>query len=134
LTRDHHPVETIRVSKKGRDQLMRIKRHTGIRNWNTVCRWAFCVSLRETSPPRPHKIPVDSPLEMTWKTFGGPYHDLYLALLRHRCHEDGLGVDAETLAHQFRLHLHRGIEYLAGNKKLRSIRDLTGLAIGASTG
>jgi DNA sulfur modification protein DndE len=61
---------------------------------------------------------------MTWKVFGGKYESLYLALLRRRCHEDGLGLDDETLAIQFRLHLHGGIGYLAACRDIRSLADL----------
>ena len=64
---------------------------------------------------------------MSWKVFGGRYADLYVALLKERCLEDGLGTNPDVLAQQFRLHLHRGIAYLAGNKKLRRIDDLVAL-------
>ncbi|MGH2415886.1 MAG: DndE family protein, partial [Microcystaceae cyanobacterium] len=37
---------------------------------------------------------------------------------------DSLGTDKETLATQFRLHLHRGIGYLAGDPNLKKIEDL----------
>ena len=40
---------------------------------------------------------------MTWKVFGGKYESVYLALLRPRCHKDGLGLDDETLATRMRL-------------------------------
>ena len=66
----------------------------------------------------------DSSVEMTWRTFGGEYADVYLALMRQRCHADGLGTDDEVVAAQFRLHLHRGIANLAGDPTLRSIQDL----------
>ena len=66
---------------------------------------------------------------MNWKVFGGRDADLYLALLKERCVRDGLGTDPDVLAQQFRLHLHRGISYLAGNKKLRKIDDLISMAI-----
>ena len=65
---------------------------------------------------------------MTWRVFGGRYADLYLAMLKERCRLDGLGIDDATLSQQFRLHLHRGIAYLAGNKKLRGIEDLVSMA------
>ena len=61
---------------------------------------------------------------MTWKTFGGPYAEVYLALLRERCQLDGFALTEEVLAAQFRLHLHRGIGYLAADRKLRSIVGL----------
>jgi len=117
-------IEHIRLSQQARDQLVRLKRNTGIQNWNVLCRWAFCLSLAESSVPSPAKIPADSSLEMTWKVFGGPHHDIYAALLRERCHRDGLGCSDEVLAAQFRLHLHRGIGYLAADRRLKNISDL----------
>ncbi len=41
---------------------------------------------------------------------------------------DGLGTSEEVLARQFRLHLHRGIGYLATPHKIGSISDLVKLA------
>ena len=64
---------------------------------------------------------------MSWKVFGGRYADLYIALVKERCVRDGLGTDPDTVAQQFRLHLHRGISYLFGNKGLRKIDDLVAL-------
>lgn len=123
-------VDHIRLSQRSKDQLIQLKRMTGITQWNVLCRWAFCVSLAERSVPSPARIPADSNVEMNWKVFGGRYADLYLALLKERCFHDSLGADPDTLARQFRLHLHRGISYLAGNQKLRKIDDLISRAIG----
>ncbi len=120
-------VEHIRLSQQAKDQLIKLKRVTGIEHWNVLCRWALCVSLSEQSMPPAAKIPADSNVEMSWKVFGGRYADLYMALLKERCVRDGLGTDVDVLAQQFRLHLHRGISYLAGNKELRKIEDLVGL-------
>ncbi|TLG01816.1 DNA sulfur modification protein DndE [Nocardia cyriacigeorgica] len=118
------PIETIRLSKQARDQLTTLRRRTGIEHWNTLCRWALCRSLAEEARPPAAKIPADSNLEMSWRTFAGPHGALYWALLRHRCHTDGLPLDDETLAQQFRLHLHRGIGYLVGDRQVRNIADL----------
>lgn len=125
-------VEHIRLSQRAKDQLVKLKRVTGIQHWNVLCRVAFCLSLSEQSVPPTAKIPADSNVEMSWKVFGGRYADVYMALLKERCVRDGLGTDAETLAQQFRLHLHRGIAYLAGNKNLRGIKDLISLAVQAA--
>ena len=125
-------LDHIRLSQQSRDQLIRLKRHTGIKHWNVLCRWAFCASLAEPTVPAPAKIPADSTVEMTWKVFGGTHADLYLAALKERCHRDGFDTSDDTLEAQFRLHLHRGIGYLAGNPGLRSIVSLAELALPAA--
>ena len=122
-------IEHIRLSRQAKDQLIKLKRVTGIEHWNVLCRWAFCVSLAEQSVPPPAKIPADSNVEMSWRVFGGRHADLYFALLKERCLQDGLDLDPETLAQQFRLHLHRGVAYLFGNKQLRKIDDFITLAV-----
>ena len=118
------PVRSVRVSATGRDQLIRLKRFTGIPHWNVLCRWAFCRSLAEPAPPPLAKIPADSNVEMSFKVFGGPHHELYLALLKARCRRDVFGVDEETLALQLRLHLHRGIGYLFADRRIQRVGDL----------
>ena len=125
-------IEHVRVSGQAKDQLVRLKRLTGIKHWNVLCRWAFCVSLAEPSAPAPLSALADSNVEMSWRVFGGRYADLYAVLLKERCVCDGLGADEDTLARQFRLHLHRGISYLAGNKALRNVEALNSLALEAS--
>lgn len=122
-------LDTIRISKQGRDQLITLKRRTGVPNWNTLCRWAFCLSLAEDSPPRMVKIPADSPVEMTWRTFAGDLDDVFLVLLRFDLHRVGIPVNDETLADYCRLHIHRGIGYLVGDPRVRNIADLVALAI-----
>jgi DNA sulfur modification protein DndE len=117
-------IKAIRFSQTARDQLARLKRHTGIEHMNVLARWALCTSLAEAIPPPPAKIPADSNLEMTWEVFGGRYADILYALVQQRCFEDGLGDDDELVAQQLRLHVHRGLSYLAGDRKLRSIAHL----------
>lgn len=117
-------LDHIKLSKKAKDQLIRLKAVTGIQHWNVLCRWAFCLSLAEASVPAPVKITTDSNVEMSWKVFGGEYHEIYMALLKQRCISDKLGTDDNILTEQFKLHLHRGISYLAGNKKIKSIDSL----------
>lgn len=117
-------IEHIRLSQQAKEQLVKLKRATGVQNWNVLCRWAFCVSLAEPSIPSPVKIPADSSLEMTWKIFGGAHHEVYFALLKERCHQDGLGTSNDVLATQFRLHLHRGIGYLTADRNIKTISAL----------
>jgi DNA sulfur modification protein DndE len=125
-------IDHIRLSQQAKEQLIKLKRFTGIEHWNTLCRWALCVSLAEESVPPIAKIPADSNVEMSWRVFGGRYADLYLALVKERCLKDELSIDADTLAQQFRLHLHRGISYLAANKSIRRVDDLIAIALDAA--
>ncbi|MEX0299553.1 MAG: DNA sulfur modification protein DndE [Kordiimonas sp.] len=122
-------LDYIKLSQGEKDQLVRLKRHTGIEQWNILCRWALCVSLYEPTRPPITEIHSDSNVEMTWRIFAGQFEDLYLDLLKVRCVEDGLGTDTDTLYQQFRLHLKRGLGYLTSNKKTSSIHDLIKQAV-----
>ena len=122
-------IDNIRMSQQAKDQLVKLKRITGIAHWNELCRWGFCVSLSEPGIPPEINVPADSNVEMTWRVFGGQRADIYMALLKMRMLRDGLPLDEETCRRQFRFHLHRGISYMAANKALRDIDDLVSLAV-----
>jgi DNA sulfur modification protein DndE len=123
------PVNNIKLSQTAKDQLVKLKRLTKIEQWNILCRWAFCRSLAESTAPSIVPIPADSSVEMTWQVFGGDIANVLILALRQRCHQDGLGTTPEILSQQFRLHLHRGIGYLAGDPQIRQIENLISLAI-----
>ncbi|MGI6078827.1 MAG: DNA sulfur modification protein DndE [Fastidiosipilaceae bacterium] len=121
-------IKQIRISNDAKNKLSRLKGKTGIQNWNILCRWALCLSLSHPSIPSNINIPADSNVEMSWQVFGGEYQEIYEALVKQRCIDDGLGTDPETLAKYFKLHLNRGIAYLSGTKMIRSCEDLVRLA------
>lgn len=118
------PVETVRISKQGRDQLMKVRRQTGIENWNILCRWALCLSLREkTTPPKPRQK-LEGGVEMTWKVFAGDEADSLAALISYRASLDGLDINKHDDASVcLRAHLHRGLSYLASGQETKSITD-----------
>ena len=116
-------IETVKVSDKARQQLINIKKRTGIQNWNVICRWAFTASLAEDSKVLDENIIANSAVEMTWKTFTGGHEKLYLALLITKAKKDKWATDDEALNTYFKLHLHRGISYLNG-KNAESIEKL----------
>ena len=120
----NNPVETIKVSEQAKDQLVRLKKKTRIAHWNVLCRWALSISLAEKNPPPPKRIKLDSNIEIPWRIFGGDYADVYAALMRQRCIDDGLGVAPDVVSEQFKLHLHRGIGYLANDSSIGSIDAL----------
>ena len=111
-------IETVKVSEKAKNQLITLRRRTGVENWNTLCRWAFALSLNEKSTPPDETINTDSNVEMTWKTFTGGKENLYLNLLILRAQKDGIKIKKTDLNQYFKLHLHRGISYL--NSKVKN--------------
>ena len=127
------PIRSVRVSATGRDQLIRLKRFTGIQHWNVICRWALCRSLAEPHAPSPAPLGEMSNIEMSWQVFAGPLSETLILALRQRLADDELGLDDETLVVQFRLHLHRGIAYLAG-ENVRKIDALAERALTAMGG
>src|SRR4051812_651630 len=115
------PVDSVRVSPQGRDQLIKLKRQTGIENWNVLCRWALCCSLRERAvPPRPTPI-TEGGVEMSWKVFAGENAEQLAAVLFHRATIDGYANLSDGPALCLRAHLHRGLGYLASEKEINSI-------------
>lgn len=122
-------IETIRLSEKAKSQLVTLKRRTGVQNWNVLCRWAYCLSLREQSRPPEEDIPSDSSVEMSWKVFGGPVSDVYLALLKERAHRDGVTLTDKNILEYFRLHLHRGISYLVNQSEVTDIASMVRLIV-----
>lgn len=122
-------VKQIKLSSQGKEKLSRLKGKTGIKNWNVLCRWAFCYSLGENTVPTDVPINSDSNVEMSWYTFAGEYSDLYEALIIEWCRDKNLSIDEDTLSKYFKLHLERGISYLSGTNFLKSIDDLLDLVI-----
>jgi DNA sulfur modification protein DndE len=122
-------IETVRVSERGKNQLITLKRKTGIQNWNVLCRWALCLSLGDRSTPPQEKRQTDSSIEMSWKVFGGTHADVYLAIMIQRCKQDGLELSNKTLNEQFRIHLHRGIAFLSTDSKLKEVAHLLQLVM-----
>ena len=122
-------VEVVRVDERAKSQLTTLKRRTGIKNWNVLCRWALCVSLAEPSIPADQEIGMLSNVEMSWSTFGGSAADIYAAIIRARCDTDGLPQTPDTLADQFRLHLHRGITYLVGTDDTKTLSGMISLTL-----
>ena len=117
-------IKQIVLPNQSKDKLSRLKGKTGIQNWNVLCRFALCFSLAEKTIPVDTSFPADSNVEMSWHTFGGENSEIYESLVKARCIADGLGTDDETIAKYFKLHLNRGISYMAGTNFIKNIDDL----------
>lgn len=121
-------IDNIRLGQQSRDQLIRLKRITGIEHWNVLCRWAFCLSIADKNPPPLPKLSGDAAVEMTWKTFAGEHADTFIALLIQRAHEEASRADREALSDLVRIHITRGIGFLTARRQMNGIHDMLNIA------
>jgi DNA sulfur modification protein DndE len=111
------PVETVRISNRGREILIKIKRNTGIDRWNEICRVALCHSLSNKSRPPKAQKNWDSAVEIEWKTFAGDLSEVLASAVLFRAKLDGLDITKkEGIADYFRSHLERGISAIQNSK------------------
>lgn len=118
------PVGRVKLSEKAKYQMITLKRRTKIDSWNVLARWGFCRSLAEKGVPSSVPLILDSNIEMLWSVFGGEIGDILILALCQRCKNDGIELSPENLAYQFKLHLHRGVGYLAGDPSIKNIENM----------
>lgn len=116
------PCEALRLGKQSRDNLIKIKRITGIEHWNIICRWALFVSLREPTAPVVPPESSEGGVEIAWKVFVGDLSEPIVSLLDMRLHRDGEGRDAER-AGVLRAHVTRGLGYLASGSETKTMSE-----------
>lgn len=122
-------IRQIRLSNRAKERLSRLKGKTGIKNWNVLCRWAYCYSLKENTIPTPENINSESNIEMSWYTFAGEYSDLYEALIIAWCKNMDIPTDNETMARYIKMHIERGISYLSGTNFIKDLDSLLRLGV-----
>lgn len=116
------PVEHVRISSKGKEILIKIKRRSGLEHWNEICRVALCKSLANNTLPTSPEKSSDSSIDMDWKTFAGRYHKELEALVILKAHIDNIDtLKNDSIAEYFRAHLERGINSLQNTKDLHSL-------------
>jgi len=111
----------LRLTKDASNRLRFLAGRTGLTP-NILCRMGFCLSLAEPSNPNPEDFPEED-REFNRYTLLGEFDPLFIALLRERCHRDGL--PSEALPGAFRAHMNRGVVLL--QKRVRGLSDLASL-------
>ena len=115
-------IETVKTTQNAKNILSKIKSKTGIQNWNIICRWAFCLSLKQDTPPRVIDEKLDG-VEMTYETFAGKHSNIYLTLLMNSLKKHKLEIHQLNLNKYLRAHINRGISILY-NLKMKNISDM----------
>lgn len=107
------PVETVRISSRSREILIKIKRRLGVERWNEICRVALCRSLANPTKPTKPKGGWDAAIEIEWKTFAGEQSEYFTALTIVRASIDRVDTEKKDfLSDYFRSHIERGIQSL----------------------
>lgn len=112
----------IRVSEEVDQRLRFLKSKTGLTP-NLLCRFGFCLSLREPGIPRLDDFQDNSAREFNRYTLTGQWDSLFIALLKERCHRDGLPEG--ELEDQFKAHINRGVLLLG--QRVKSLEDINRL-------
>ena len=115
-------IDLLRTSVNVRNSLTRIKTITGIPNWNIICRWAFCLSLKQTSLPREVDEKLDG-IEIDFDTLVGKNKSIYTQLLINNLISHKVEIDKKNLTKYLYAHVNRGVNIIYTNK----LKDISGL-------
>ena len=115
-------IDILRTSSNVKSSLTRIKTITGISNWNIICRWAFCLSLKQTSLPREVEEKLDG-VEIDYDTLVGKNKSIYTQLLINNLVAHNVDVDKKNLTKYLYAHVNRGVNIIYTNK----LKDISGL-------
>jgi DNA sulfur modification protein DndE len=117
--------DAVRISARGREILIKLKRYTGVGQWNTLCRVAYCYSLAIGTEPTQAPEKGDCALEIEWGTFCGPIKTELAALTVWHSAKDG--ALQQDIAKYVRAHVERG---LGAIQNVRSVAELARIASG----
>ena len=115
-------IDLLRTSASVRNSLTRIKTITGIPNWNIICRWAFCLSLKQTSLPREVDEKLDG-IEIDYDILVGKNKSIYTQLLINNLISHKVEIDKKNLTKYLYAHVNRGVNIIYTNK----LKDISGL-------
>ena len=115
-------IDILRTSSNVKSSLTRIKTITGISNWYIICRWALCLSLKQTSLPREVEEKLDG-VEIDYDTLVGKNKSIYTQLLINNLVAHKVVVDKKNLTKYLYAHVNRGVNIIYTNK----LKDILGL-------
>jgi DNA sulfur modification protein DndE len=116
--------DAVRISARGREILIKLKRYTGIGQWNTLCRVAYCYSLAIATEPTHSPEKGDVALEIEWATFAGPIKTELAALTVARA--KAADIAEQDIARYVRAHLERGLSAI---QNVRSVADMVAMVV-----
>ena len=115
-------IDTLKTSSNLKNSLTRIKTITGISNWNVICRWALCLSLKQNSLPREVDEKLDG-VEIDYDVLVGKNKTIYTQLLINNLQTHQVEINKKNLTKYLNAHVNRGANIIYTNK-LKNISDL----------
>ena len=115
-------IDVLKTSTNLKNFLTRIKTNTGIANWNVICRWALCLSLKQTSLPREVDEKLDG-VEIDFDILVGKNKTIYTQLLINNLITHKVEINKKNLTKFLNAHVNRGANIIYTNK----LKDISGL-------
>ncbi|WP_254609252.1 DNA sulfur modification protein DndE [Burkholderia lata] len=117
-------IERVKLTSAAKNQLIALKRKTGIEHNNVLCRHALCLSLANASIPPEETFNFAGGLEIDWRTFTGGNEGVYNNLIVVRLLRDQIQPTPNLVRQALLLHLHRGLSYLASRREDELLTEL----------
>jgi DNA sulfur modification protein DndE len=117
-------IERVKISAAGKQQLITLKRRTGIEHYNVICRHALCVSLAHSTKVPAEALQYTGGLEIDWKTFAGEADATLTNILIARAEADHGNASSTMVRSLLQAHLHRGLAYLVSDPNSLSRKGL----------
>ena len=118
-------IDQLRTSASIKNLLTRIKGITSIQNWNVLCRWGFCFSIKQSTLPRMVDEKLDG-VEIDYDVLVGKNKIIYTQLLINNLRKNNIEINKENLTKYLYAHVNRGINIIY-NFKLKGISGLLSL-------
>jgi len=109
-------MERVKLTAAAKNQLMTLRRRTGIEHNNSLCRHALCISLANPSVPPLENLSFGGGIEIDWRTLTGGEEALYYNLLVVRLLSEGKRATGEQIRQALVQHVHRGLSYLVSRR------------------
>ncbi|WP_232441672.1 DNA sulfur modification protein DndE [Burkholderia ubonensis] len=117
-------IERVKLTSVAKNQLIALKRKTGIEHNNVLCRHALCLSLANASIPPEETFNFAGGLEIDWRTFTGSNEGVYHNLIVVRLLRDQIQPTPNSIRQALLLHVHRGLSYLASRREDELLTEL----------
>lgn len=123
-------MERVKLTAAAKNQLMTLRRRTGIEHNNSLCRHALCISLANPSVPPVENLSFGGGIEIDWRTLTGGEEALYYNLLLVRLVSEGKRATSDQIRQALVQHVHRGLSYLVSRRDDDLLVELARLAAG----